>query len=45
MAEADWACVSLLDLREYSQVFSSLSDFLHARRMMTAHRYEETPPV
>ena len=43
MAEADWACVSLLDLREYSQVFSSLSDFLHARRMMTAHRYEETP--
>jgi hypothetical protein len=43
MAEADWACVSMLDLQEYSEVFSSLSDFLHARRMMTVHRYEESP--
>ena len=43
MAEADYACVSLLDLRQYSQVFSSLSDFLHTRRMMTARRWEESP--
>lgn len=43
MAEADYSCVSLLDLRQYSRVFSSLADYLHLRRMMTARNYEESP--
>lgn len=43
MAEADYACVSMLDLRNYSRVFDSLAEYLHARTAMTARTYEESP--
>ena len=43
LTEADYSCVSLLDLRQYSGVFSSLSAYLHTRKMMAAHSYEESP--
>ena len=43
LTEGDYSCVSLLDLRQYTRVFSSLSEYLHTRRMMTARSYEESP--
>lgn len=43
MAEADYACAALLDLRQYERVFKSLQDYLDNRRMMPAHQYEESP--
>ena len=43
LTEADYSCVSLLDLREYTQVFYSFSEYLHKRKMMTARSYEESP--
>lgn len=43
MAEADYACVSLLDLRQYSKVFSSLQTYLRNRFPMPEHTWEESP--
>lgn len=43
MAEADYACAALLDLRQYDKVFKSLQAYLNNRRMMPAHQYEESP--
>lgn len=43
MAEADYACASLLDLRQYEKVFKSLQSYLDNRRMMPTHQYEESP--
>lgn len=43
MAEADYACAALLDLRQYEKVFKSLQAYLDNRRMMPAHQYEESP--
>lgn len=43
MAEADYACAALLDLRQYEKVFKSLQDYLDNRRGMPARQYEESP--
>ena len=43
MAEADYSSAELLDLRDYSNVFGSLSGYLHLRNAMSAHQYEESP--
>ena len=43
MAEADYSCVSLLDMREYDAVFTSLAEYLQNRRMIPARAYEESP--
>ena len=43
MAEADYANAALLNLRQYSRVFDSFSDYLNARRDMPALRSLDTP--
>lgn len=43
MAEADYACAALLDLRQYEKVFKSLQAYLDNRRMMPARQYDESP--
>lgn len=43
MAEADYACAALLDLRQYTKVFRSLGAYLHNRQMMPERQYEESP--
>jgi len=43
MAEADYACAALLDLRQYEKVFGSLQAYLDNRRLMPTHQYEESP--
>ena len=43
MAEADYACVSLLDMRQYSAVFRSFCAYLQNRSLMPARSYEQSP--
>ncbi len=43
MMEANYDCVSLLDLRQFSRVFDSLQTFLDIRKGMPARTYSDSP--
>lgn len=43
MMEANYDCISVLDLRSYTKVFDSFQQYLGIRRNLPARTYEEAP--